>query len=196
VLRRLRLEDVMRNRPDPTDTEGKARTVDASGELLHALLEAPGVEAHDWGRTTRAGHVVRLRGMGADADERLELFAPGGRLCLTIRLTPDGAQLELDGAELHVRAHERLRLSGSHVEVSAHKTLELRSEGEIVQRARGLATSAAFEHQVEATHGEIRLVANDDIALDGERVRLNSPAAPLPPQVRTRPNPRRDEDAR
>lgn len=186
----------MVNRSQPIDTEKEAPALDGSGELLHALLEAPGIEAHGWGKTTRAGHVVRLRGVGADHDERLELFAPGGRLCLTIRLTPDGAQLELDGVELHVRAHERLRLSGSHVEVSAHKTLELRSEGEIVQRARGLATSVAFEHQVEATHGEIRLVANDDIALDGERVRLNSPATPLPPQVRTRPTPRRDEDAR
>lgn len=171
----------------PQELANAATATEAPGELLNTLLSDADVEAAGWRRPTRTGYTVSLQ--GARSDEKLELLAPDGRLCLTIRLAPEGARVEVHGAELHLRGHERLRLEADRVELAARETLALHSDGAILQRAGGSVDSAALEHQFESTHGEIRMIANDDVALEGERIRLNSPAAPLPPQVRRRPAP-------
>ena len=106
-------------------------------------------------------------------------MAPDGPLCLTIRLGKDGAAVEIHGAELHLHTQKKLRLEGEHVEVVAHKSLELRSGGPIEQTSAGAVSSTALEHQLRSTHGEIRLMANDDVSVQGERIRLNSPVVPL-----------------
>jgi hypothetical protein len=160
--------------------------VAAEDGLLHTLLasaEAPAPE--QWQRRTGAGYTVRLRRADQGPDEVLELITPDGPLCLTIRLAKAGPAVEIHGAELHLRAEQRLRLEGEHVELLAHSRLELRSEGSIEQRAAGPVRSTAFEHAIDSTHGEIRLTANDDVAVEGERIRLNSPMTPLPPHLKT-----------
>lgn len=155
----------------------------ASDSLLHSLLaERPAVTS--WERKTREGYVVELQGLGQGAPEQMRLVAPNGQLCLTIVLSPEGPRVEVAAASMSIRAQERLRLEAGRVEIVAHDALELSSGGTIHHKAAGLNTSEAHEHHIEATHGEIRLLANDDIALDGERIRLNSPTAPLPPHVR------------
>jgi hypothetical protein len=148
-----------------------------SGELLQALL------AEHPRATTRDGYGLELRGAD-DGPEELRLVAPNGRLVLTIVLAPEGPRVEVDAASLHVRASERVRFDADRIELAAREGIELVSGGEIRHRAAGTITSEAFEHHVEATHGEIRLHANDDVALEGERIRLNSPSAPLPPHLR------------
>ncbi len=165
--------------PD-TATDGLLHTLLASAEA-GAAAEA----ATTWQRRTSAGFTIRLRRADHGPDEVLELITPDGPLCLTIRLAKDGPAVEIHGAELHLHAQQRLRLEGEHVEVVAHKQLDLRSEGEIQQTAAGAVTSTAFEHQIEATLGEIRLTANDDVAVEGERIRLNSPMTPLPKHLKT-----------
>lgn len=158
----------------------------AADGLLHTLLasaEAPAPS--DWQRRTSAGYTIRLRRADQGQDELLELVTPDGPLCLTIRLAKDGPCVEIHGAELHLHAEKRLRLEGERVEILAHTNLELRSDGAIQQHAAGAVTSAAFEHQLESTHGEIRLIANDDVAVEGERIRLNSPMTPLPKHLKT-----------
>lgn len=168
--------------PGSRDPEHPAGAADG---LLHTLLasaEAPAPT--QWQRKTSAGYTVRLR-HDRGQDEQLELLTPDGPLCLTIRLAKDGPAVEIHGAELHLRADSRLRLEGEHVELLARKRLDIRSEGDIHQSAVGAAHSTAFEHQIDATHGEIRLTANDDVAVEGERIRLNSPMTPLPKHLKT-----------
>ncbi len=169
--------------PD-TATDGLLHTLLASAEA-EAEAEAAATTSAIWQRRTSAGFTIRLRRADHGPDEVLELITPDGPLCLTIRLAKDGPAVEIHGAELHLHAQQRLRLEGEHVEVVAHKQLDLRSEGPIQQSAAGTVTSTAFEHQIEATHGEIRLTANDDVAVEGERIRLNSPMTPLPQHLKT-----------
>jgi len=165
---------------------GPDAPADAADGLLHTLLASAETPAPaEWQRRSSAGYTVRLRRADQGPDEVLELLTPGGPLCLTIRLAKDGPAVEIHGAELHLRAEKRLRLESEHVELHARSSLELRSDGAIQQRAAGAVTSTAFEHQLESTHGEIRLTANDDVAVEGERIRLNSPMAPLPRHLKT-----------
>lgn len=140
------------------------------------LASAAAATADGWRRRTSAGYTVRLRRADEGPDEVLELLTPDGPLCLTIHLAKDGPRVEIHCAELHLRADKRLRLEGEHVEVHARSSLELRSGGAV--------TSTAFEHHIESTHGEIRLTANDDVAVEGERIRLNSSMAPPPKHLK------------
>ena len=174
------------DRQDPADREHPEASTSAPDGLLHTLLATASAPAPDgWRRRTSAGYTVSLRRADQGPDEVLELLTPDGPLCLTIHLAKDGPRVEIHGAELHLHAEKRLRLEGEHVEVLAHSGLELRSGGAIHQSAAGTITSKAFEHDIESTHGEIRLTANDDVAVEGERIRLNSPMAPLPRHLKT-----------
>ena len=171
-------------RLEPAAELDEAELVDSSAGLLDQLLAAQ-ADAVRWRRETSAGYTVELtRG----EPESLRLRAPGGTLCATIHLDPTGVRLEVQATELHASASERMRLESDVVEIAARQTLALHSEGALHEHAGGARRSTAFEHHVEATHGEIHLLANDDVALDGERIRLNSPQVPKPPHLR-RPSP-------
>jgi hypothetical protein len=151
--------------------------------LLDSILEAgPG---RRWAHETKAGYRVELSDEGGT--EGLRIVAPGGHLCLKISLEASGPRIDVYGAELHAHAEDVVRLEGRRVEISGKDAVTLKSEGTI--------TSEAFEHHLESTHGEVRLVANDDVALDGERIRLNSPPQVRPGHLRTpRPRERPGED--
>jgi hypothetical protein len=116
----------------------------------------------------RSGYVVDVQdGAGV---ETLSLQAPDGRLCLTIRLEPEGPVLEVSAAAVSVQAERELRLGCRRFEVEA--------EDDIVLRAGGAVHTTGFEQKLEATGGDVHIEANDDVRVDGERVRLNSPYAP------------------
>lgn len=164
-------------------TESPVELVDSSEPLLEQLL-ATQSEAVRWQRTTDSGYTVELtRGR----PETLRLREPGGKLCATLHLHPDGVRLEVQATELHASASQKLRLESAVVEIAARETLVMRSGGAIHQEADGPHRSRAREHDLEATHGEVRLRANDDVALDGERIRLNSPPVTVPAHLRRPP---------
>jgi hypothetical protein len=103
----------------------------------------------------------------AIADDRkvLRLTAPDGRVCLKIALGPEGPTVELSAAALSVATDGDLSIDCERFQVNARQ--------EIV-------TEAVAQRHV-ARLGGIDLVANDDVALEGERIRLNSPdVRPMP----------------
>lgn len=157
--------------------------VDSSEPLLEQLLASQS-KAVKWRHETDAGYTVEL---SSGRPETLRLREPGGKLCATLHLGRDGVRLEVQATELHASASERVRIESNTVEIAARETLAMHSGGAIHQRAEGPHHSTAFEHRVEATHGEVQLRANDDVALDGERIRLNSPPVTTPPHLRRPP---------
>ncbi len=173
--------------PDELDELDAAKPepelVDSSEPLLEQLLAAQST-ALRWRKQTEAGFSVEL---ARGEPESLRLVAPNGTLCATIVLDPAGPRLEVRAAELHASASERVSISAERVEINASEALELRSGGSIRQRAAGEHRSEALAHRVEATHGEIELIANDDVALEGEHIRLNSPAIDTPAHLRKPP---------
>ncbi|MCA9649527.1 MAG: hypothetical protein H6712_27230 [Myxococcales bacterium] len=163
-----------------TRSESTVELEDSSKPLLEQLL-ATQAEAVRWARRTDGGYTVELSG---GRPETLRLRDPSGTLCATLHLGPEGVRLEVKATEIHASASERVRLEGDVVELAARQTLALRSGGAIHQQADGPHHSTAFEHRLEATHGEVALRANDDVALDGERIRLNSPPVTVPAHLR------------
>jgi hypothetical protein len=137
-------------------------------------------------RTLQHGYVVRV-----PQSDLIEIVAPGGELCLSIRLDIAGPIVEVRAAALKVAAQGDLSLECERFEVNARREIALISKGGIIQDAHGdvviradgdIATEADGQ-QHHARRGNVDIRANDDVMLDGERVMLNGPRAFSVPPV-------------
>ncbi len=122
-----------------------------------------------------SGYVVDVQ---AGPSEALRIVAPDGRVCVTIELTEKGPAVHIEAASLSVASRGPLALSARSVELAAEEDVVLRAGGDIKLTAEGKLTSTAFEQDLVATHGDVRIEANDDVRVEGERIRLNSPDLP------------------
>jgi len=103
------------------------------------------------------GYAMRVLG---DERQVLRLEAPDGRVCLTISLHAGGAAVELAASSLRVATTGDVQFDCERLQVNARDRIDLVAGTDI-----GLA----------ARLGNVDLVANDDVSLQGERIRLNSP---------------------
>jgi len=121
-----------------------------------------------------------------DAPQRrdeIRVVAPNGRVCLKIQMEADGPRVEVAGEDLHVRAQGDLHFDCARFEVNASAEVALRSGGSVTHEARGDLNltaagdlkSRAFAQEIRATRGDVHVLANDDVRLDGETVNLNNP---------------------
>ena len=114
--------------------------------------------------------------------ETLTVVSAGGEVRLEVLLTPSGAVLRIAGPRVAIEAEGDLALRCTRFEVQA-ESIALGASGDVALKAgRALdlraGHDAAFSAQavtVEARRGDLALVANDDVALNGERVLLNCP---------------------
>lgn len=121
----------------------------------------------------------------------VELVAPSGELCLSIRLTAAGPIVEVRAASLRVATAGDLTVDCERFEVNARRDIALVSAGGIAQdahgdvviRADGEIATEADGQQHRARRGNVDIRANDDVMLDGERVMLNGPRAFSVPPV-------------
>ena len=117
------------------------------------------------------GYYLRYSG----PDRSLELHAPDGRMCVLITLTPEGPRIELHATSLAVHTEHDLALHCRRFEIEAREGMALRTRGDLALSATGTLVTDALEQHHLAHRGDIRMRANDDVQLDGERIRLNSP---------------------
>lgn len=122
------------------------------------------------------GYSLRVR----DADRTLELYAPNGRMCVQLVLAPEGPRIELHGADLAIRTDRTLTVECDRFDLRAAHGVAIASGGDLDLAAVGQLHSEAFAQRHVATRGDVQLKANDDVQLDGERIRLNSPKPPPP----------------
>nr|PZN20196.1 MAG: hypothetical protein DIU78_19700 [Pseudomonadota bacterium] len=116
---------------------------------------------------TNDGALLRIAAADGSTPLCIE-FGPAGpvlRLGTGLGIAVDG-ELRFDARNVEIRAQESLKLeSGS--------TLELASGADIVIDGTGDLTASAREHRLSARLGDVRVEANDDVRLTGERIRLN-----------------------
>jgi hypothetical protein len=120
-------------------------------------------------------------------EERLVIRAARGECLLAVRLTDAGAVLSLSGADLEIEAAGRLSLACAELDVRAG-AMSVEVEGALVERvggavdrrAAGAMSLTGRTAHLEATTGGATIRANDDVAVRGERVLLNSDDPPMP----------------
>jgi hypothetical protein len=101
----------------------------------------------------------------ADGAHRLRLVGPAGGQSLEIIMTPTGPVLRL-GSGLRLELAGPLAIDAEQIALHGRRGVELRSGGEV--------TIAAATHlNAKADLGEVRVKANDDLRLDGERILMN-----------------------
>ncbi len=110
----------------------------------------------------------------------------GGAGAVVLLVSPDGSprvQLSFEGGDLVVDClggSTRLRTSGvlaleaEQLVLSATHELRLCSGGDIHLQAAGNLLVQADAVQVQALGGDVCVTANDDVRLEGERVRMNA----------------------
>ncbi len=124
----------------------------------------------------------RVRLSTEPAGETLRVVSAGGEVRLEVLVTPEGAVLRLAGPRVSIEAEGALAVRCASFEVRAEQ-ISLGASGEVSLAAgRGLELHAGHDAlvsaqavKVEARRGELALQANDDVALNGERVLLNCP---------------------
>lgn len=133
-------------------------------------------------RSLALGDGGRVRLSREPGGEALTVVSADGELRLEVVLTPAGAVLRFAGPRVSIEAGGELSLCCSRFEVRAEQ-ISLGASGDVALAAgRGLEIHAGHDAlvsaqavKVEARRGEIALQANDDVALNGERVLLNCP---------------------
>jgi hypothetical protein len=122
------------------------------------------------------------------SEDHLRVRSPEGNIVLSVRLTPDGPVLSMSGLSLEISASRALTLSGESLRLKAARDVSIevggslceRVEGDAIREAAGSSSIVGQEITLKAVTGGMVLSANDDVAITGERVRLNSDDPPMP----------------
>jgi hypothetical protein len=106
-------------------------------------------------------------------EDVLQILGPQGRPTVVIRVGQEGAQVELAGGPVVLRVDGDLRIEAERLQLHARDRLSLSSgrDAEVVVE-ESLATTAKRQ-SLTSTLGDVRIFANDDVRMDGERIRMN-----------------------
>lgn len=111
----------------------------------------------------------------------VRLFDKNNEIQLSINITSNGLSVSMNAKELSIHAEELLSLSSRRINIAATDQLSICTEGHLVQKVEkdslteigGTNKLLAQVQKITATLGNVEIKANDDVRLDGERVKLN-----------------------
>lgn len=117
----------------------------------------------------------------------LRVRARGGEVVLSVLLTDQGPVLRFAAADLDIQASGRVSIACETFKVQAKTDVHIeagggiteRAAGDVVRVAGGRTRQEARNIDLIAEPGTISVVANDDVDIKGERVRLNCEPAPM-----------------
>lgn len=110
--------------------------------------------------------------IGESGVDRIVVRSRTGELELAVELGPEGPRLKVRAVDIELSATRRLDIACESLEVRAGRSIEIAADEQL--------TLTGGDVHVGAPRGEVSLTANDDVAVRGERILLNSDAPPLP----------------
>ena len=109
--------------------------------------------------------------------DTVEIVDRQGAICVRVLVTAQGVTLSLEGGALTLHSTGTLRVDAERLELRGRSGVSIASDGDAALAVAGDLSMTARSQALTATLGDVRLKANDDVALDGERILLNSPGA-------------------
>jgi len=106
---------------------------------------------------------IVLRRCG-DSDA-LTLLERDGKVAVSVTITEGAVTLTIGGADLEVAVERNLSIRAQNIALEGRDGVAITTAGPLVTTGRS--------QQLTATHGDVAVDANDDVKLNGERIRLN-----------------------
>jgi hypothetical protein len=107
-----------------------------------------------------------------DSGAVIRLLGSEGARPIEIEITPSGPVLRLRTG-VSIVVDRALSLGAETVTISARRELSLRSQDKVLLSAGGEMASDAAAQTIVASDRDVKIRANDDVVLNGERIRLN-----------------------
>ncbi|AMM25107.1 hypothetical protein [Variovorax sp. PAMC 28711] len=121
-----------------------------------------------------AGGQLHITPGEAGAATALRVCAADGTPRLQLRIDADELVIDCLGGRTRLRVAGALAVSADSVDLSATHDLALRCGGDLTLAADGRIDARAGALALDATRGDVAITANDDVRLEGERVRMNA----------------------
>jgi len=103
----------------------------------------------------------------------IQIVAGDGRMGMRIRVTPAGALLELEGMDLKIQTAGDLAIEADRLALHGRSSVAVTTGGDAILYAAGDMHSRARVQNITADLGNVNVTANDDVSINGERVRVN-----------------------
>lgn len=147
--------------------------------LLDSIAEGTPAAASPRRVALPSGRALVVDTSGGGEVVRFE--SPTGQIELQVTLTSEGPRLHFKAADVALTSSGTVAVACKRFEVRAEEAIEQTSGGDLketvngdrLSRVRGTSAALARRTLIESKRGDLRLVANDDIELLGERVKLN-----------------------
>jgi hypothetical protein len=116
-----------------------------------------------------------------DGTEHVRIHGVGGDVELDVVFTENGPRLRFKAADLALEADGKVQVDCDEFHVRSKGDIVHEADGNMGERVEGNAITvvrgnyrvSACTAGVRATRGDVRLKANDDVKLEGERIKLN-----------------------
>lgn len=108
-----------------------------------------------------------------DQTDTVELIGRDGKVVFAIEVSERGPVLRFEGPGLTIRAAGDLSLEAKTLNLRATTALNIQTGGDLQIHADGDLHSSARIQTITAELGDVKIDANDDVRLDGERVLVN-----------------------
>lgn len=118
------------------------------------------------------GHELVLQ-RGADGDV-IRFLRPDGLTGISVSITATGIHVGVHGADLTLQTTGAITLDAERIALRGSKEVSIESGGEARIEAAGAMTLEGRTQLIRSTRGNVNVKANDDVQIDGERIRLNS----------------------
>jgi hypothetical protein len=122
---------------------------------------------------TRASAELAPAVVGTPGEDCLRLIDARGVISLKIRLSPDGPVIEVGGGSVALKLEGDLAIGARRLLLHGSEGVEISSDADVSITAGENIASRAKRQDLTATLGDVRVYANDDVKIDGERIRMN-----------------------
>jgi hypothetical protein len=144
--------------------------VDTAEEGMSRLIASVDLDPVQARHTFASGREVVLHDLPQD---RLIVRGPTGQVELSVRFTEEGPVLSFSGAAIDLVSPGAVSLDCGSLRVRSRDGIALETSGDIVQNAKGALRAEADDVSIRSRVGDLKLAANDDVIVEGERIRLN-----------------------
>ncbi|MFH1764450.1 MAG: hypothetical protein ABIF09_09685 [Gemmatimonadota bacterium] len=108
-----------------------------------------------------------------ESEDCVRLLDSEGATSLTIRVGAGGTVIELGGGPVALNVEGDLAISSRRLMLHGREEVTITSDADVRIEAQENALIKAKRQEIIATRGDMKVYANDDVKIDGERIRMN-----------------------